>query len=364
MAQKDYYKILEITEEEKKLPWEELSKVIKKKYRKQSLAWHPDRHNNDTEEEKKKAEEMFKNVAEAYAVLSDKEKKEKYDNPDSGFGFNFNGFGFDPFGGFNPFDVFGGKHGTRTEKRQEVGNSIRIEMSLTLEEIYTGLDKTIKYKRQEPCDKCGGTGLGENGHMEECPVCGGTGMEYKSMGGFHQMSTCRHCKGQGKKRSSTCNECNGTGHKVVDHEVTLNIPKGVIAGMQLEIKGEGCLPLSKDGIPGDLLVVIAEKPNEKFVRRGNDLLFELKVPIITAITGGKMNVTTIDGKILNTTIPSGSEDGKSIRFSGKGMPICGHENRFGNMIGVVKLELPKELNEEEKRLLNELSEQEHFKIDV
>ena len=359
MAQrKDYYKILDITEEEKKLPWEEFSKVVKKKYRKLSKQFHPDFNPND-----KTAEEKFKEVSEAYDVLSDPEKKQKYDTPNSGFNFDMNGFGFDPFGGFNPFDIFGGRRSSRSEKRQEVGNSIRIEMALTLEEIYTGLDKTIRYKRQEPCDKCNGTGLGENGHMEDCPHCGGTGMEYKTSGNFHQMSTCRHCKGQGKKRSSTCDKCNGTGYKVVDHEVTINIPKGVVADMQLEIKGEGCLPLSKDGIPGDLLVVIAEKPNDKFVRRGNDLLFELKIPIITAILGGKMNVSTIDGKTLSTTIPSGSEDGESIRFTGKGMPVCGHEKRYGNMIGVVKLDLPKELNEEEKRLLNELSQQEHFKTE-
>ena len=362
MAQrKDYYKILGITEEEKKLPWEEFSKIVKRKYRKLSLEHHPDRHQDDDEQTRQKAEETFKNIAEAYAVLSDQDKKQKYDNPTSGFSFNFNGFdpfaGFDPFRDFNPF----GTPRRENQKRQEVGNSIRIEIPLTLEEIYNGIEKKIKYRRQEPCDKCHGTGLGENGHMEDCPVCGGPGMEYTTNGMFHQMSTCRHCKGKGKIASSTCSECNGSGFKIVEHEVTINIPKGIMPGAQITLTGEGCLPLSKDGIPGDLLVMIAEKPNDVFMRRENDLIFELKVPIITAILGGKMNVSTIDGKILSATIPSGSEEGKNIRFAGKGMPVFGKEDKFGSMIGIIRLELPKELNEEEKRLLNELKEQEHFK---
>lgn len=354
-GKKDYYKILGITDEEKNLPWKDFEKVVKKKYRKLSMEWHPDRH-QESDEEKKKAEERFKEIAEAYTVLSDQSKKQDYDN--SGSSFAFNGFEFDPFNmmhGFNPFNFK--RTSKKYEKKQSVGGTIRIAMPLSLEEMYNGVEKTIKYKRQEPCDKCNGTG----GTAQDCPVCGGTGMEYRNLGGFHQMSTCMNCKGKGRTLSSVCDACNGSGFKVVDHEVTITIPKGVHGGMNLEIQGEGSLPLSSDGVPGNLIVALTEKEDNRFVRRGNDLLFEIKVPLITAILGGKMNVETIDGKKLVADIPSGSEEGKTIRFANKGMPIYNSEGKFGHMLGVVKIDMPKELNAEEKRLLKKLSEQEHFK---
>lgn len=361
MAQKNYYSILELTEEEKKLPWEEFEKVLKRKYRKLSLKWHPDKHQNESESEKKIAEEKFKELNEAYDVLSDKTKKQNYDSPShGGFKFDFDFGGFNPFGGFDGFNPFGKR---TAERQQEVGNSVRIEMGLTLEEMYTGIEKTIKYKRQEPCSVCGGTGLGKDGKVETCDTCGGTGTMYEYRPGFHSMHSCRKCKGTGKKLSSTCHKCNGSGLDLVEHEVTITIPKGIGDGMQLTLKGEGCLPKSKEGIPGDLIVVIREIPNEKFVRRGNDLLFQLDISVTTAILGGKVNVTTIDNKTLSTNIPSGTEEGKNIRFSGKGMPIMGTDDRYGNMLGIVKITLPTELNEEERRLLTELSQQEHFKTE-
>lgn len=364
---KNYYNILGITDDEKKLSWDEFSKVVKSKYKKLALKYHPDKQHNKTEEEKRQAEEMFKDVSEAYSILSDKAKKEEYDNPMSGFsGFGSNPFGrsgFDPFGGFDPFEFFsGGRQSSRARERYvQKGTSMRIEIGLTLEEIFSGTTKQIKYKRQEPCTHCNGSGLGENGKIEMCPTCGGTGQEFSVHGNVQMMTTCRRCKGQGKIVVNPCDHCKGSGLELVDHEVSIDIPKGVADGMELIIQGEGGLTVNKDGIPGDLHVLISEKEHSMFVRRGNDLLFELNIPILDALSGTKQNVNTIDGKTLSTTIPQGTEDGTNIKFANKGMPIYGKNDRFGHMIGIVKLIMPKKLNDTEKALIEQLKEQEHFK---
>lgn len=364
MARKDYYQILGITNEEKNLPWAEFEKILKRKYRKLSLEWHPDRQGGKSESEKQKAEEKFKDIAEAYDTLSDKSKKEKYDLGDRG-GFRFEGGspfgpGFDPFN-FDPFEMFGGRRASKKEKQANVGSSIRISIPLTLEEIFGGTAKNVRYKRQEPCSECHGSGLGHNGTVETCSHCGGTGMIFRSQGNMQTMTSCPYCNGKGKTIKNPCSKCNGSGLNVVDHEVTFEIPKGVVGGMEVKIQGEGCLTTDPNGIPGDLIVRIEEAPHDKFVRRGNDLLFEINVPIITALMGGEINIQTIDNKTLMTKINVGTEDGKNIRFTNQGLPIYGNENARGHLIGVIKLELPKELNDEEKRILNELKEQEHFK---
>ena len=358
---KDYYKILGITEEEKQLSWDEFVKVVKSKYKKLALIHHPDRQHDKTEEEKKKAEEIFKDISEAYTILSDKEKKTEYDNPINGFG-GFNPFGGNPFG-FDPFEFFGGgrSHARHREQYVERGNSIRIEIPLTLEEIFEGVNKKVKYKRQEPCHECNGSGLGKDGHVDTCPTCGGTGQEFSVHGNVQMMTTCRRCGGSGKIIVNPCSTCQGSGLELKDHEVSIDIPKGVVGGMEMVVEGEGGLTKTKDGIPGNLHVLISEKEHDKFVRRGNDLLFELNIPILDALSGSKQNVETIDGKTLSTTIAQGTEDGVNIKFANKGMPIYGKDGRFGHMIGIVKLRMPKTLNNEEKELIERLKEQEHFK---
>lgn len=363
---KDFYKILGISEDEKKLPWDEFCKVVKSKYKKLALTYHPDRQHDKSEEDKKKAEEMFKDVSEAYTILSDKDKKAEYDNPIGG---DFGGFGgspfggFNPFGGFDPFEFFGANRGGGRTRAQQVqkGNSIRIEIPLTLEEIFNGVNKKVKYKRQEPCEKCNGSGIAPNGRIDTCPTCGGTGQEFRAQGNIQMMSTCRRCHGSGKIIINPCTHCQGSGLEIKEHEVSIDIPKGVMEGMELIVQGEGGLTATKDGIPGDLHVLIAEKQHDKFVRRNNDLLFELEVPILDALTGTKQNVETIDGKILSTTIQQGTEDGVNIKFANKGLPIYGKEGRFGHMIGIVKLKIPKKLNNDEKELIEQLKDMEHFK---
>lgn len=363
---KDYYKILEITEEEKKLSFSEFSNVVKTKFRKLSIKWHPDKHVNDSDEVKKEAEEKFKDIAEAYEVLSDEKKKKEYDFSLNGGGdFNFNGFGFEGSSFADIMEQFK-RHGFHFQQQQESapikqGASHRLRVTLTLEEMYTGIKKTIKYKRFEPCHECNGSGLGKNGHTETCPVCGGTGTDYVESYPFPRMKTCKRCNGKGKIIKNPCSCCGGTGLEQKDHEVTFDIPAGISDEQQIRLEGEGSLPPIKDGVPGDLFIEIATKKHDVFVRRGNDLLFEFRIPILDALLGEKQNVTTIDGKTLETKIKEGIEDGENMKFANKGMPILGKEGRFGHMIGIVKLVMPKSLNDEEKRLIRELKEQVHFK---
>lgn len=357
---KNYYEILGVTEEEKKLPFDEFSDIIKKKYRKLSLQFHPDRNQGKSEAEKKEAEEKFKELSEAYSVLSDEKKKAEYDNPMSNF--QFNGFGsasfedimrsFDPFGNFG----FGGGR----EQRVVKGQSIRIAVGLTLEEMYNGTKKTVKYKRNGKCKHCNGSGKTSKTKEEVCTHCGGTGQMFAQLGGWQQITTCPHCGGKGKKLINPCSHCNGSGMAQEEHQVEFNIPKGTSEGFQFTIQGEGCIAERNNGVQGDLIVVIKEKDHDKFIRDGNDLYYEIEIPIIDALLGCTKTVTTIDGKTLSTKIPQGVEDGTKIRFVGKGMPVYGY-NSFGNMYLIVKLVLPKKLSDNEIRLLNELKEQENFK---
>lgn len=352
---KNYYEILGV---EKNASKDE----IKKSYKKLALKLHPDRQQGKSDSEKKEAEDKFKEVAEAYSVLSDDKKRAEYDNPSSNFKFDgFGGSGFDDFMkgfGFDfNFNPFGGNKG---QKRVVKGQSIRISLNVSLEDIYNGVEKNIKYKRMDKCPTCGGSGKGHNSRIETCSHCGGTGQLFQQNGFVQTITTCPYCKGKGTILINPCTTCNGDGIVPTDNTVKINIPKGAIHGVQLTMKGQGNAPLNCDGIYGDLLMVINEMPHNKFERNGNDLYFELSIPIIDGMLGCNVEVDTIDGKKLSTKIPQGTEDGNQIRFGGKGMPIM-NDNGYGNMIGVIKLKMPKTLSETEIQMLKQLKEQENFK---
>ena len=357
---KDYYKILGITDEEKKLQGDEFISVVRKKFKDLAKKWHPDRCRD--ENKKKEYEEKFKEIAEANEVLSDVEKRQQYDNPFSGF--NFEGFGgrnpFDLSGfGFDPFEHFG--FGSRRQQnRTPQGQSLRISIQLTLEEIFNGTSKTISYAVLEACPECKGTCMGKNSKIETCPHCGGQGNVFQQNGMMQIITTCPHCGGQGKKIINPCTKCQGNGVVRVQKTTDINIPKGVEEGHTLTIKGGGNAPIGVEGVNGDLLVVIVEAEHDKYIRRGSDLYFELEVPVLDAIMGGEIEVETIDNKKLLTKIAPGTNHGTQIRFGGKGMPIFG-TNRYGSMIGVVITKMPKQINEKEIKLLKELKEEENFK---
>jgi molecular chaperone DnaJ len=354
---KDYYKILGVNKDASQ-------DDIKKAYRKLAIKYHPDKNPGD-----KKAEEKFKEAAEAYEVLGDEKKRAEYDNPASNFDFKMSGgpdfanMGIDEIlrhmGGFG-FD-FGEQ---RQQHRQVKGTSIQVRFNLTLEDMFNGVTKKIKYKRFEPCETCGGTGMTDNSRKKTCRTCGGSGTVFSSVGsGFmnmNMMQTCPTCGGKGYIMENPCNKCNGHGivEKTIQKEIKLN--KGVAHGQSYVFSGLGNFPPHGEGVPGDLIVAVGQLPHNKFDRNGDDLIFDLEVPVIQAIKGCTVDVTTIDGKTIAAKIPALTEDGTQLRFKGYGMPKFNSETR-GNMIGIVKLVMPKSLDADDKKLLEQLGERKNFK---
>lgn len=361
--QKDYYELLGLTNDDKKLPFEEFKKKLKQNYKKLALKYHPDKQQGKSDEEKKIAEDKFKEIGEAYEVLSDEKKKNEYDNPiGSASGFDFGSSSFNGGFGDDFEDImrnFGFGFGDTNKNKIRKGQSIRIVLPLSLEDIYNGITKQIKYNRNIICDECNGSGMGKDSRKETCTKCGGTGKVFTRNGNWQTIETCPHCKGTGTIIKNPCHKCHGNGVVIKSEIVDVDIPKGVFEGSQLVLNGKGnSIP---NGIDGDLLVVIKEKNNDKFIRRDNDLYFQLNIPIIDAILGCEVVVDTIDEKKLTTKIQSGISNGSKIRFAKKGMPVYGSKNDFGDMYGIVNLVLPKKLSDEEIKTLKTLQGKGNFK---
>lgn len=354
MERKDYYKILGVSKDASESD-------IKKAFKKLSMKYHPDRNVGKSETEQKEAEEKFKDINEAYHVLSDKELKAKYDNPMSDFGgFDFGNFdpfsAFAGFGGFGNFGGFGRNQGNQVVK----GQSLRITVNTTLEDSLSGATKTIKYKRKEVCTHCDGSGKTSQSRETTCTQCGGTGTIITQNGAWQTMTTCPHCQGKGTILVNPCSHCNGSGLEDKTHQVEVNIPKGCCGGMQFIMNGEGHAAPNKKGPNGDLIVNINELPHEIFIRDGINLYQDINIPVIDGMLGCTVEVETLDGKVLATKIKQGTEHGDKIRFKGKGVPHP-QNGVMGDMIGVINLVMPKSLNEDEIKILKELKEQEHFK---
>lgn len=350
---KDYYKILGVKKDASQ-------EEIKKAFRKLSIKWHPDKNKGS-----KEAEEKFKEIAEAYEVLSDANKRAEYDNPQSHFEFqgsNFNGMDIDDIlrhFGFGGMDFgFGSMKRPQTEQK---GSSIRININLTLKEMYDGVTKKIRYKRFEPCDKCGGSGMTEQSRKKTCKSCGGTGMVYSSNGFMQMHQTCPTCGGKGYYIENPCKHCGGHGIVQKNSEETeINIPKGVLDGMSLVVQGKGNYA-PHGGTAGDLIVQVHAIKDNNFILEGNDLYFILDVSIVEAILGAEITINTIDDKQLTAKIPKGTCDGHKLRFRGYGMPYYGNLTQKGDMIGIVKIEIPNNVNENERKLLEQLRNEEHFR---
>lgn len=348
---KNYYDILGV---DKKASKDE----IKKAYRQLSKQWHPDLCRDESK--KAEYEEKFKEINEAYSVLSDDTKRQEYDNPMQGFQ-DFGSFGDFNFSGFNPFDAFGSFGGGRQRRSQRVpkGQSMKITMKLTLEEIYNGVKKQIKIKRYKECPTCHGSGLGKNGKVVTCPHCGGTGMEISINGSWQQMTTCSHCNGTGSIIENPCHECHGNGITLQDEIVEINIPKG--SPYMLSLRGYGHAPLHAKGEYGDLIVIIAEAEHPTFRRIEDDAYMVLELNVIEALMGAEKTIQTLGGKKLNLKVSQGTVHGTKIKIANEGFARENNPNRNGDMYCVVKINLPKELNNREKELLTALQNEEHFK---
>lgn len=352
---KDYYSILGITVDERKLKGEKFEKVLKSKYKKLAVKWHPDRNPGD-----KHAEDMFKEIAEAYDILLN--KRDQYDQKDR-FKSNSNGFGGGGgFGGFDDIFKDMNSHFSRSGTRDQVkGSSIRITLALTLEEMYNGVTKKVKYKRFMPCTHCKGSGMTENSKKKICRTCGGTGFAVSGGGGFFTLrQKCPTCGGKGQVIENPCRHCKGIGIVQKDQEISVSVPRGASEGMVLTHNGMGSYPPHASGVCGNFIVNIAQRKHDKYTLENSDLKFQLKVNVLDALLGCTVEVPTIDGKKLHAKIPQGTNDGHTLRFRGYGMPIY-NTNDFGDMYGEIEIVMPKKLSLDERETLEGLRGTGNFK---
>jgi molecular chaperone DnaJ len=326
---KDYYEVLGLSKDAS-------ADDIKKAYRKKSKQFHPDLNPNNTE-----AESSFKEVNEANAILSDPEKKLNYDNYGHGGARTQH---FDPFEAFR--DHFTRQHVIR-------GDDIRININLTLEEIFSGVEKSIKYNRFIPCEPCNGKG-GDN--VKKCNTCHGQGsiQERRQIGNmvFMQERQCHICHGQGETMDNICNSCGG--HGVVNKEEIkkINIPKGIQNGQAMNSNTGG--HFAKGGIEGGINLVITEIPHQEFKRSGDDIRIIKKLCYSDLVLGNKIEVSTIEGKKILVTIPPHTQVGESLRLQSKGLYNVENNSRRGDMILETSIDIPTQVSEEERELLLKL----------
>jgi molecular chaperone DnaJ len=364
MAKRDYYEILGVTRTA-------TQEEIKKSYRKVAIKYHPDKNPDDAS-----AEEKFKEAAEAYEVLSNPEKRQRYDqfghqgvNGGGGFGGGgmnmddiFSQFG-DIFGGTG-FERFFGGGGSRGQRRPSArrGTNLRIKLKLNLEEIANGVEKKIKVKRYVSCGDCGGNGAKNGTDIKTCQFCQGTGQVRKVVNTmFGQMvssTTCHNCHGEGTMVVTPCPTCHGEGRELKEETISLKVPAGVTEGMQLSMSGKGNVP-PRGGMAGDLLIVIEEMEDEILKRDGLNIIYDLYLGFVDAVLGTELEVPTIEGKV-KIKVDQGTQSGKILRLKGKGIrDINGYDK--GDQLIHINVWTPKQISKEEKALLMQLKESENFK---
>ena len=359
MEKRDYYEVLGVDKNAS-------ANDIKKAYRKLAIQYHPDKNPGD-----KAAEEKFKEAAEAYSVLSDPDKKARYDQfghagLGGAAGGGFNGAGMDMNDIFSMFgDIFGGGGfggfgGGSSRPMKNRGNDLRVKVKMNLQEISTGITKKFKLKKYVACPHCNGSGA-EGNAMETCPDCKGTGRVVRTQQSFFGMMrtevACPRCNGEGKIIKNKCPHCNGDGIVMGEEVVEVNIPAGVHDGMQLSMRGHGNAG-KRNGIPGDLLIFVEEEQHPTLVRDGNDLIYSLLLDIPTAILGGQAEIPTIDGK-AKITIEPGTQPNKVMRLRGKGLPVINGYGR-GDIIVNISIYIPETLSKDEKKAFENFRKSDNF----
>ncbi|MBN1144496.1 MAG: molecular chaperone DnaJ [Bacteroidales bacterium] len=368
MSKRDYYEVLDVTKNA-------TAEEIKKAYRKQALKFHPDRNPGD-----KSAEDKFKEAAEAYEVLSDPQKKSRYDQfghagvgGAAGGGFNgggmtmedifshfgdiFSDMGFGGFGGFTS-----GRGGGRSSRQMARGSNLRVKVKLTLDEIDKGVEKKLKVSKYVQCNECSGTGAKGGSAYDTCGTCRGTGHVTRVTNTFlGQMSTtqvCPTCNGDGKMITNKCPKCAGEGVIRGEEVIPVRIPAGVAEGMQLSVSGKGNAA-RRGGINGDLLVIIEEEGHPDLIRDGNDLLYNLYVTVTQASIGAQVEIPTLDGRV-KIKIEPGTQPGKILRLRGKGLPEVNTYGK-GDLLVSINVWIPKSLTRDERKILEKLEESPNFK---
>ncbi len=359
MSKRDYYDVLEIDRNA-------TESDIKKAYRKLALKYHPDKNPND-----QSAEDKFKEAAEAYEVLSNPDKKARYDRyGHAGMGGASGGFGggmsmddiFSQFG-----DIFGGAFGgfggsTGRTRRVNRGSNLRVKVRLNLEDIAKGTEKKIKVNKYVSCQPCSGTGAENGSAYAGCSTCNGSGhitrVASTFLGQMQTTSTCPTCGGEGRIITNKCTSCQGNGVVRDEEIISINIPPGVAEGMQLSLSGKGNAG-ARGGIAGDLLVLIEEEKHPELERDGNNLIHNLFISIPDAALGTQVDVPTVEGK-ARVKIAAGTQPGKVLRLKGKGLPSV---NQYGNgdLLVNINVWIPKSLSKDEQKTIEKLKNAENFK---
>ncbi|NWF77793.1 MAG: molecular chaperone DnaJ [Chloroflexi bacterium] len=343
----DYYEVLGV-------PRNASDEEIKRAFRNLAKQYHPDRNKESG------AEEKFKEINEAYQVLSDPEKRRRYDrygrvDVEGGFpDFGFGGLGdiFEAFWG----DVFGTSFGQTAQRIPQKGESLRSHLTLSFEEAVFGCSKEVEIQRIEFCPSCHGIGSERGTNPETCPECRGTGQVRRVLqsifGRYTSTTTCSRCGGSGAVINNPCSQCQGRGRKKVMRKIRVDIPAGVDDGYRLCVDGEGSAGLY-GGHPGDLYVTLSVKPHNLFHRDGSDILYELPINFAQAALGDEVRVPSLDGKV-ELKIPPGTQNGKTFRFKGKGVTHVDGRGR-GDLLIKVNIVTPQHLDREQRRLFEELA---------
>jgi molecular chaperone DnaJ len=362
VAKKDFYEILGVSKDAD-------ANTIKKAYRKKAIEFHPDKNPGDSV-----AEEKFKEAAEAYEVLSDDTKRQRYDQfghaafeGGAGGGGGFGGHGMtmedifsqfgDIFGGFG----FGGGGGGGQRRRVNRGSNIRIKVRLTLKEVVNGVEKKVKVNKYVACKSCNGTGAENGSSFSTCSTCGGSGqvtrVQQTFLGHMQTTSTCPACGGEGQSITHKCHSCSGNGIVKGEEVISINIPPGVEDGMQLSVSGKGNAA-ARGGMNGDLLVLIEVADDQDLVRDGQDLHYTKYISIPEATLGTTIEVPTVEGK-AKIKIPAGTQPGKVFRLKGKGLPSVEYHG-VGDLLVSINVWIPQNLSSAEKSMMEELAGSSNF----
>ena len=361
MEKRDYYEVLGVSKSA-------TADEIKKAYRKKAIQYHPDKNPGD-----KEAEEKFKEAAEAYDVLSDEQKRQRYDQfghaafSGAGGGGGYGGFGGFGGGGFSMNmddifehfgDIFGGHFGGRSSSRGGTsrGTNLRVRVKITLEEAATGVEKKIKLNKKVTCSHCNGTGAENPSDLETCSVCGGTGRVVRTtqsfFGPMQTQTTCSACHGTGKVIKKKCHKCGGEGLETSSEVVSINIPAGIYDGAQLAMKGYGNAA-PQGGVSGDLYIIVEVEEHKDLIRNNDDLIYNLMLPLTVAVLGDEVVIPTLEGKV-KIKIKPGTQPGEVLRLRNKGVPSLNGYGR-GDLLVNIGVYIPERISSEEKEMFSKMS---------